>query len=203
MQLSDAHLALLNSILDEWNKAEQDIKLAEQICNLVVTPAIKELRYGGRRIVEALTKIAAGAPDGDVTALLQDAKFDCHRARHDAIDAGVSKISLDLEVMIDKLGYENILPAYSHLADLVNALSAVKEKIGASRANRENREAIYAVIEAADFAELVSMYRKLMGSEKMMTAMARRARRSDIIGVVGAVFGVAGLIAAIYFWLHP
>lgn len=42
MQLSDARLAQLTTILQEWNRAEEDIKIAEQISGRVVNPSVKE-----------------------------------------------------------------------------------------------------------------------------------------------------------------
>jgi hypothetical protein len=110
MQLSDEQAALLNSIAEEWNQAEEDVKVAEQICNEIVVPAIKEMRYAGRRIVDAIAKMHAGERAEEIEALLREARFDCHRARHDAIDAGTSKIAIDLEIMVKKLGPEVILP---------------------------------------------------------------------------------------------
>jgi hypothetical protein len=40
----DAYIELLNSVLDQWNRAEEDIKIAEQVANKVVNPSVKELR---------------------------------------------------------------------------------------------------------------------------------------------------------------
>jgi hypothetical protein len=203
MQLSDAHIALLNSILTEWNRAEVDIKKAEQVCHNVVIPSIKELRYAGRRVVDVLTKMAANANPDDIDDLLADAKFDCHRARHDAIDAATSKIAIDLEIMVSKLGYEVILPVHAEFPQLVHELQAVRDKIAASRENRENREAIYSVIEATDFPELVRSYEKMMASEHIMISMAKRRRRSEAWGVVGTVLGAIGLGVGYIFWRFP
>ena len=52
----DRYRDRLSIIAHEWNKAEQDIKLAEQIGNKVIIPSISELRYGGRRLIEAIEK---------------------------------------------------------------------------------------------------------------------------------------------------
>jgi hypothetical protein len=59
MSLSDDHLALLRAIQDEWNRAETDIKTAELVVNNIVIPSVKELRYAGRRIVDALAEMTA------------------------------------------------------------------------------------------------------------------------------------------------
>lgn len=203
MQLTDAHIALLNSILAEWNRAESDIKRAEQVNNNVVIPSIKELRYAGRRIVDMLVKIGSGAPDDEIHKLLADATFDCHRARHDAIDAATSKIAIDLEIMASKLGYEVILPAYPNFAQLVRDLQLVRAKIAVSREDRENREAIYSVIEAVDFPNLVTSYNDMRSSEHIMIQMAKRRRSSEAIGIGGAILGAIGITLAIVFWRFP
>jgi hypothetical protein len=88
MQLSNEAAGLLVSILNEWNRAEADIKIAEQVANKVINPSIKELRYAGRRIVDGLVKAQRDDTSSEVISLFRDALFDCHRARHDAIDAG-------------------------------------------------------------------------------------------------------------------
>lgn len=203
MQLSDDHVALLNSIASEWDRAEADIKKAEQVCHNVVIPSIKELRYAGRRIIDVITKMATGASREDIDDLLADAKFDCHRARHDAIDAATSKIAIDLEIMATKLGYEVILPVDPQFPQLVQGLQAVRDKIAASRKNRQNREAIYSVIEASDFPELVKSYQNLMSSEHIMISIAKKRRRSEAWGVLGTVLGAIGLGAGYLFWKFP
>lgn len=151
MQLSDECWRLLNSVLVEWNRAEEDIKIAEQVANKVVNPSIKELRYAGRRIVDALCKYKNQEPMNDIESLLRDALFDCHRARHDAIDAGTSKIAVDLQLMIKKIKYDAILPVFPEFPNFLKALKAVRVRIQVSRKNRANREVVYTVLESIDF----------------------------------------------------
>jgi hypothetical protein len=55
----DDYREQLLSIRAEWDKAEADVKLAEQVGHKIVLPSIKELRYAGRRLVEVLTKISS------------------------------------------------------------------------------------------------------------------------------------------------
>jgi hypothetical protein len=149
MHFDESQLAILKSIQDEWNKAEEDIKTAEMVVQNIVIPAIKELRYGGRRVIDVLMAITGNPenPDHDrITALLDDARFDCHRARHDAIDAATAKIAADLEIMVEKLGCESILPAFPSFPSLYRNLTDIRDQICKSRRNRDNREAIYSVI---------------------------------------------------------
>jgi hypothetical protein len=198
MPPADDYAALLNSVLVEWNRAEEDIKIAEQVASKVVNPSIKELRYAGRRIVEALVKLQKNEPAQEICKLLNDALFDCHRARHDAIDAGTSKIAFDIEIMISKLGYEVILPVHPDFHNLIKDLRKVRANIRESRRDRENREAIYSVLESVNFPALVNSYEDLQENENIMKAIARRRRRSELIGVLGAVFGVLGILAAFF-----
>jgi len=196
MQLSDAQLALLESILNEWNRAEEDIKRAEQVCNNIVIPSIKELRYAGRRIVDALLKMKAGSSDAD--SLLQEARFDCHRARHDAIDAATAKMAIDLDIMVKKIGYEVILPVFPKFPNLICDLNEIREKIVASRRDRDDREKIYSVLEVVNFPALVAVHKELLGSEPIMKKMATRRRWLDLSGIAGTIFGIIGVILAIY-----
>lgn len=203
MQLSAEQADLLNSIAEEWNQAEEDVKVAEQICNEIVVPAIKEMRYAGRRIVDVITKMHAGERVEEIEALLREARFDCHRARHDAIDAGTSKIAIDLEIMVKKLGAEVILPVCPGFPALFKQLRDVRVKIRASRKDRNNRAAIYQVIESIDFPKFVDEFNKMRDSEDIMKGMAKRRRRSEAIGVGGTVLGIVGVVLAVIFWYYP
>jgi hypothetical protein len=194
---------LLNSVLTEWNRAEADIKVAEQVANKVVNPSIKELRYAGRRIVEALVKFQTDGSTSDVEALLHDALFDCHRARHDAVDAGTAKIAIDLEIMISKLGYEILLAVHPTFPKLFQDLQRVRVKITESRLDRNNREKIYSVLEVCDFPALVGSYTELRGNEQMMVAMAKRRRRSELIGIAGVIVAIIAVIIGFIAWFYP
>ena len=43
MHFNGSHLALLKSIQDEWNKAEEDIKTAEMVVHNIVIPSLWNL----------------------------------------------------------------------------------------------------------------------------------------------------------------
>jgi hypothetical protein len=201
MAFSPEQERLLGSILDEWNRSEEDIKIAEQVCNKIVIPSIKELRYAGRRIVDALTKMIAGGDQKEITALLEDARFDCHRARHDAIDAASSKIALDLETMIRKLKHQAIIPVFPAFPKLLRDLRLLRKRITESRKNRENREKIYSVLEAVDFPAFVDSFNEMRESEPIMRQLAS-GRRWDRVFTVGAlIIAIIAVIVAIYFGL--
>lgn len=196
----DDFRGLLDSINNEWNRAEGDIKQAEQVCAKVIEPAINELRYAGRRLIDAISSTGKGITPPNIESLLTDALFDCHRARHDAVDAATSKITLDLDILQTKLGIDVVLQAFPDFPKLVREVDALREKIVASRKIRTNRENIYTGIEAVDFPELVSRYNMLRSSEPIMLKLAKGRRRERAYTLA---FGIGGIVLAVISWLFP
>jgi len=198
-----AHSVLLSKICEEWNKAEADIKLAEQVCDQVVIPSIMELRYAGRRLMQAMEKIARGDGAGEADALLQDACFDCHRARHDAIDAATAQISVTLKEAVIRLKHEAVLQSFPKYSALMHALQTVRTNIVVSRASQEKREALYEVVEGSHFPDLVNLFREFQTSEATMVAIAGRQRRERFLNRFALVVAVIGLLVTVYFECRP
>ncbi|NBC97342.1 MAG: hypothetical protein GVY27_13435 [Deinococcus-Thermus bacterium] len=105
-----------------WNAAERDIKIAEQIDGAVIVPSINELRYAGRRFVEAQEVRVRGGDPAKADRYLGDAWFACLRARHDAIDASVSKIAKDLDAAVDSFGHVPIARGFPRFTELKRTL---------------------------------------------------------------------------------
>lgn len=122
---------------------------------------------------------------------MQDAEYDCHRARHDSIDAAASTIGVDLTIAVEKIGYEIILKTYPDFSKLVTLLNAIREKIAQSRKNRGSRAQIYSEMEDNEFLDLLEAYRVFQTSEPIMKEMARKQRWRNL---VNTLFGVAGMI---------
>jgi hypothetical protein len=205
MQIEDEHAQLLSEIKSEWNKAEEDIKLAEQVCLKVVTPAVKELRYAGRRIVDALHYIKLGTDKDKILEFLVDAKFDCLRARHDAIDVATAKMAIDLEIMVKKLGYEAILLAYPNFSTLRKELNRVRSLIAKSRGQREHRENVYSGIETTDMEGIIKLYNEMNAAEPIMQAFVSKSRKhtlaNNIFGGGGFLVGIASLAFSVWVYM--
>jgi hypothetical protein len=199
----DDYASLLQSITNEWDRAEQDIKLAEQINNKVVLPSIKELRYAGRRIIEVIKLIRDGAASSEIESLLRDAKINCHRARHDAIDAATANIAADLQIMAKKLGYDPILKIYPDFGQLHRDLNSIRSKIAQSRGDTTRREAIYFALEDDAFPKFVEKYRGLQASEPTIKALATHERRKAILVTAVGVFNaiLAAALIGGYHWI--
>ncbi len=186
--------AALKALCEEWNKAESAIKLAEQVNGEIINPAIYELRYAGRRIVEALAK--RDEDPNTAKKLLDDAHFDCCRARHDAIDAATSKITADLRIAVDRIGPDVVLDKFRDLPVLLAELSKVRKLIAISRENRDNRDAIYATIQNDNLVNIVTTFDAFQASEAVLKAAAARIRISRFISYG---FGVLGITLTILF----
>lgn len=182
-----------------WNKAERAIKLAEQVNAKIINPAIYELRYAGRRIVESDEALAAGDLP-KALGLLSDAHFDCSRARHDAIDAATSKMVGDIHLAITKLGAPAVMAAFPEVSKLLGDLGETRDLIAVSREQRENRDLVYASIENDELPELVKRYRAFVASEALMKSYVRRAR-GEVIFLRATTVGSLALAALA--WLLP
>ncbi|MDT0506659.1 hypothetical protein [Novosphingobium sp. MMS21-SN21R] len=185
----------LREIAKEWNKAESAIKRSEQVVGDLSIPAISELRYAGRRLIDALDAAHHDGNSARIQGLLEDARFCCHRAQHDAIDAALAKIGIDLDSMTSKLGFDAILHAYPDFRTLYTDFVQARQKVAESRENREDRNGIYDALTAIDMPRIIDSYSNL----KAVLPMAKRAAvQRKLGGVVGAISLLVTIAAAIF-----
>lgn len=187
--------AILRDIAKEWNKAEAAIKRSEQIAGDVSIPAISELRYAGRRMIDALDASHHNGNEDRIKALFEDARFCCHRAQHDAIDAAMAKIGIDLDNLTNKLGFEAVLHAYPDFREFYSDFSIARGKIALSRGNRNDRIGIYEAITAVDLPNLAERHERLMAARPIAKWTSLRLRMS---GVWGVIIGLAAIAAAVF-----
>lgn len=185
----------------EWNKAEEAMKLAEQVNFKIINPSILELRYAGRRLVEAIPLMKSDR--AAAKKLIDDAHFDCCRARHDAIDAATAKISADLDIAVRKIGPDIVLDKFPDLSKLISALNVTRGKIAKSRKNREDRDAIYETIQHDNLESVVKMFSAFQASEPLLVAAGVQARKDRMWGKFfgwgGLIFGAVGIAVGIYY----
>lgn len=187
------HTDALREIAEEWDKAEKDIKIAEQIAKKVAFPSIKELRYAGRRLVDLIRAEKAGDEES-VARVLADAVFNCYRARHDAVDVTVSAVSVEMDLVAKKLGYHAVLQGFPAYRDLLLLIQSAQSQIVDSRAKRDDRDAIYSSVENAQLDQIVGLFREFKSSEALIRGLARQARRNSL---VGWSIGIAGIVVGV------
>jgi|GEM_PF-5091793 len=169
-----AHLDQLSKIAAQWDKAEGVIKWAELLRSAAVTPAIFELRYAGRRLVDAILVAGGQALDPNLTPeeqfdtyLREVAQF-CLRAQHDAIDAVVCDISKKIVLMETSFGAARIQKTFPDYMRLKVQIEDVEGKIERSRAARKDRISIYDDIANNCIGDIIDIFRQLESCEKVL-----------------------------------
>ena len=181
----------------DWDLAEDHVKLAELVDGEAIIPSINELRYAGRRLIDALTAIAAGDV-GRANGFLGEARFFCLRARHDALDATLLTISGDVKNKLDHLDYEVIAVCFAPLPELRTALHRASNAVAKSRGNREDRDLIYKTVATTDFPRLVELYQEFSSSQDLMVRMTKRRRWTSFLTNCFGIAGMIALLIAIY-----
>jgi len=126
--------------------------------------------------------------------MLRDALMNCLRARHDAIDAATSKITVHLDLAVQKLGAARVLTYFPSWGETYAHLSDVREKIAVSRGSRNERAAIYATIEAADLPKIIKLYSEFKAMEPSLVKEAKHGRWTAAGGwIVATGLAVAGV----------
>jgi hypothetical protein len=180
----------------------------------VVYAAISELRYAGRKFVDACQLLSRQPVAADARrralAFLSDATEDCVKAKHDAIDASVHHVVFWFNEVEKRLSLSRVVEFFPEYLDVTAKIYTVQERISISRGNRNaDRDEIYDEIEREFYGTVLSLYGKMrrtharveaeIASEQAETLRKhRRQRTQDIATVISAVVGVAGFLAA--FW---
>lgn len=209
----------LRKLIVHWNVAERRIKKAEQVRgNEVVAPAIFELRYAGRKIVDAihivLTQDWKENPEitTKIRAHLEDATEDCVKSKHDAIDAMLDFITIWFDDVERQLGLGAVQKYFPDYIQVAGTISDIQDKIANSRANRiAHRDEIYDQIEVESYDRILALFNAMKLSHHRVAAQihaerreARLQKRLAIGGVVfGAVFGLGGIGVSVATWLIP
>ena len=155
-------------VAETWAEAEEALKITEQVLSEAMIPAVMELRYAGRKVTKALSNYLADAGSVEADRLLDDAVFDCLRARHDATDAATAKISLDLDAAIHRLGADAVRRDFSDYSKLRGKLANVRKKIAMTRGDADQRNETYDALEKHELPEIMELYEEFLAAEPSM-----------------------------------
>lgn len=132
----------LAEVLSEWDAAEKAIKLTEQVTGQVAIPSIMELRYAGRRLGDAFRAYEAN-DETLATQYLADAKFDCLRSQHDAIDLAINHMAVFVDELLLKAEPLAIGNNHERISTFMDRLSGLQSKVITSRGERKKRSDLY------------------------------------------------------------
>ena len=96
IRLRTATAVRISTICERWNNIEQQLKEYELTAGGVAIPSINELRYAGRRLIDALNVIVNHPNPTEDKAIEQieehliEAERCCENADHDIVDARTS-----------------------------------------------------------------------------------------------------------------
>jgi len=201
---------LLKKLISQWNIAERRIKKAEQVRGQeVVTPAILELRYAGRKFIDALLLILEKDWKKDPEAFeairrfLEEAIENCVKAKHDAIDAMLDFVVTWLNEAESTIGPDKLQSIFPEYIDVTGKIVAAQDKIAQSREDRgTSKDAVYDELEQNEYNELLKLYNKMRVSKARVQAVANISRKKQrlnlVITVVSALVAVGLLLFEIF-----
>jgi hypothetical protein len=201
----------LAELIRQWNIAETRIKKAEQVRdNEVVTSAIFELRYAGRKIIDSIDlclkhDIAADSAIYErVHGYIADATEDCVKAKHDAIDAMMNFVTLWFRRTEESLGLGKLQAFFPDYLEISAMIADVQDKIASSRGDRNSaRDATYDEIDSTDgpYEKVIALFERMSISADRVGLEVRRERREKIalwaVTIVSVVVGVIGIIISL------
>jgi hypothetical protein len=168
MNLTEDQLDRIKRLSKAWADAEEALKISEQQVGDVVIPAIKELRYAGRKLTKGLENYRQGVRVPETDREIEDAIFDCYRARHDATDAATSAITLRLDLAMRRLGAKTVRAEFPEYADLMSHLVVVRRKVAGARKDGNGRHDLYEELETGELPKIVAFYEKFKIVEPLM-----------------------------------
>lgn len=192
---------LFKDLIAQWNIAERRIKKAEQVQgNEVVNSAIFELRYAGRKVVDAL-QLIEGADWKDrqvheqIRRYLADAIEDCVKAKHDSIDAMIDFVTTWFDELEGRIGLRALTQMFPEYLDVTSRIATVQDKIAHSRQHRTTaRDSVYDEIENNDYEAILQLYNKMRLSRERVQAIVEAEERRERLNVgllaVNIVLGV-------------
>lgn len=195
--------ASLGKITIEWNKAEELIKLAERVRAEVVMASVNELRYAGRRMVDAwrVAEQLEAKPElkPEFEGYVQDALFRCHCACHDAIDATVLFVQMAMDEYEKEFGLAALMRHFPEVADLRASLAEADELIVSSRKDRGKRASEYDKLAVEHLPTIAQIYKKIKSNRAGLVALVADTVANDNKQKGRYVGGImwGGIIAAI------
>lgn len=207
----DKHLdEALAQLIREWNIAEERIKKAEHVrANEVVSSAIFELRYAGRKLIDAIDLILREQDISKnettyrrVSAYIADATEDCVKAKHDSIDSMMSFVTIWFKLIEDQLGLDSLQHFFPDFLKITASIAGIQKKIEVSRKDRITaRDSTYDEIDQGPYNDILALYDRMRLSNDRVEAAVKKQRRDKRIhmwaAVGGAVLALVGLIGVV------
>lgn len=210
-ELQDA----VRNYVQAWGEAETRLKEVEQIKGDFDVASINELRYAGRRFVDALLIELKHSDHIDGNGLIEainEARNNCIRAKHDAIDSAYVYLLDRVRLMQDTFGIAICMTYFPGYSDILAEMKIVAEKIQASRTLRDQRILIYDDVATYNLPRLVKLYNQMESSEAAILELKQieqiqtekdeqDKRLNKRLGWGGLVVGILSLAFSLWLYL--
>ena len=197
----------LSAIGRRWNVVEGRIKEVQNINNAVFIPAINELRYAGRKLVDAWSiyedqSLDTNTRRANVEKAVTVVEQYVENAEHDVTDAICVFLHLKIRDLIERYGLSLIREYHPNIFELIAKIDEINDIIAESRRNRTRRNEIYDNLETDYVPILKEKFEALRFSEKTME-MDRiiRSRKAKARFTMECVLFVLAVLGALeLFW---
>jgi hypothetical protein len=212
MQKFAARLAELSSL---WNRIELRAKQAEQWRGEAIVASINEMRYAGRRIVDAIA-LAENNLDGS-----QDPKIEEHliiaksyllNADHDITDSVSFIVLRRVSKTIDQHGLQKIEQYCPKFAEDYLLVKEANQLVLQSREERAKRIEAYNKLADEYLPRLMDLYKRLVDSRELaltepvsreLRNLRRKVYWTRIFAFSGSAASIVSLILGLLFWIYP
>lgn len=211
--------AKLADIARQWDDVEGRLKEAELLGTNVVIPALEELHYAGRRLVDLIHHLCTAIEDRTrtpdfINGLLFETEQNIVRARHDIVDAIVSTIHTYITKLANDVGETLLLQCFPKYAEMRGRIDDVTAFIVLSREERRRRPEMYDDVYHKYLPDIIVLFKAIRASQPRIEAQIKKEEQEaekqktwqrwrDFITVVSVVLAIVGLGVGYWFWKNP
>ena len=189
-------------VTETWDQTEGLVKRSEILSEAMAVPAISELRYAGRKLIDYLRALVTGASQESLEMHLAEFEQNVFRARHDALDGIIITIREVITLQELRSGIKvitKILPWYPEFRETI---TEIEGKIIYSRSHRLERADTYGdIIKAYNIDDILTKFAELRSSEALLSIERdsysrnlRITRYSVLFGILMAVITLSVII---------
>jgi hypothetical protein len=204
----DEYAERLTALAAHWNTVEGRIKQYENFSGDANASAINELRYAGRKLVDALDLMVRKEDAGTAITIAENYMVN---ADHDVTDGVCFIVLKHLNRVIKKHSLETIGEHYPDFWDIYPLVRQAQKIVEGSREDRINRKADYAKLANEFLPKLRELHERLLAIKALHVPdeadelRAIKARVAIITGVtfVGAIFSILAFFLTWWAWAYP
>lgn len=199
----------LAELARHWNRVESRIKEYEHLAGATNAAAINELRYAGRRLIDAVALIAANPDDPKIGEEFLIASNYIVNADHDVTDGLCFVVMRHVAQVIQVHGLPKIKRYVPDFPTMYPAVAEAQEIIRHSREHRPDRKADYQKLASDYLPKLKQLYQALTSTPKLAVTSDDIKRLETGVSVLalftifGALFSFLALILTLVAWAYP